>query len=200
MSVAAVTSARNGHWLPLRFAWRELRGGLRGFYVFVACIALGSMAIAGVGSVAASLADGLSRQGQVILGGDLSFDLVQRQASPQELNFLQGRGAVSSAATMRAMARTEGGDAALVEMKAVDAAYPLFGKRSARSAASARCRAGATRRRVRRRGRSDAADAAQYQAGRAADDRRRHLRNPRRARPTSRTSSPAASASARACW
>ena len=89
------------------------------------------MAIAGVGSVAASLADGLSRQGQVILGGDLSFDLVQRQASPQELSFLQDRGAVSSAATMRAMARTlartEGGDAALVEMKAVDAAYPLFG-------------------------------------------------------------------------
>ena len=126
MSVAAVTATRNGHWLPLRFAWREMRGGLRGFYVFVACIALGAMAIAGVGSVAASLADGLARQGQVILGGDLSFELVQRQASPDELAFLQRRGAVSSIATMRAMARTDG-DAALVEMKAVDAAYPLFG-------------------------------------------------------------------------
>ncbi len=130
MSMAAVTTARNGHWLPLRFAWREMRGGLRGFYVFVACIALGSMAIAGVGSVAASLADGLARQGQVILGGDLSFELVQRQASPDELAFLQRRGAVSSIATMRAMARTSArtdGDAALVEMKAVDTAYPLFG-------------------------------------------------------------------------
>ena len=40
--------------LPLRYALRELRGGLRGFYVFIACIALGVMAIAGVGSVAAS--------------------------------------------------------------------------------------------------------------------------------------------------
>ena len=52
-------AARHGHWLPLRFALRELRGGLHGFYVFIACIALGSMAIAGVGSLAASLADGL---------------------------------------------------------------------------------------------------------------------------------------------
>ena len=41
--------------LALRYALRELRGGLRGFYVFIACIALGVMAIAGVGSVAASL-------------------------------------------------------------------------------------------------------------------------------------------------
>ena len=106
---------KNG-WLPLRYALRELRGGLRGFYVFLACIALGSMAIAGVGSVAASLADGLSRQGQVILGGDLSFELVQRQANAQELAFLNGKGRLSEIATMRAMARTSartGGDAAL---------------------------------------------------------------------------------------
>jgi putative ABC transport system permease protein len=114
--------------LPLRFAWRELRGGLHGFYVFVTCIALGSMAIAGVGSVAASLAAGLARQGQVILGGDLSFTLIQREAKPDELAFLQSCGQVSSAATMRAMARDPGGEATLVEMKAVDAAYPLFGQ------------------------------------------------------------------------
>jgi len=127
MSSAEVATAQNGRWLPLRFAWRELRGGLQGFYVFVACIALGSMAIAGVGSMAASLADGLARQGQVILGGDLSFTLVQREARPPELAFLQSRGKVSSAATLRAMARTAG-QATLVEMKAVDAAYPLFGQ------------------------------------------------------------------------
>jgi putative ABC transport system permease protein len=119
---------RVGAALPLRYALRELRGGLRGFYVFVACIALGSMAIAGVGAVAASLADGLSRQGQTILGGDLSFALPQREASPAERAFLQGRGRLSAAATMRAMARSEAGEAALVEIKAVDAAYPLFGQ------------------------------------------------------------------------
>ncbi len=114
-------------WLPLRFALREMRGGLRGFYVFIACIALGSMAIAGVGSLAASLSDGLTREGQVILGGDLSFSLIQRQAKPNERAFLQEHGKVSSAASLRAMARTPNGEATLVELKAVDKAYPLFG-------------------------------------------------------------------------
>jgi putative ABC transport system permease protein len=114
--------------LPLRFALREMRSGLRGFYVFIACIALGAMAIAGVGSLAASLADGLARQGRVILGGDLAFSLITRQASPQELDFLKSHGDVSSAATLRAMARTADGRATLVEIKAVDGAYPLFGE------------------------------------------------------------------------
>ena len=102
--------------------------GLRGFYVFIACIALGCMAIAGVGSLAASLADGLARQGQVILGGDLSFTLIQREVTPDERAFLDSHGKVSSAATLRAMARTADGKATLVEMKAVDGAYPLFGQ------------------------------------------------------------------------
>ena len=44
--------------IAARLAFRELRGGLRGFGIFIACIALGVFAIAGVGSVAASLADG----------------------------------------------------------------------------------------------------------------------------------------------
>ena len=50
--------AATNRWLPLRLALRELRGGLSGFYVFIACIALGVMAIAGVGSVSASLVEG----------------------------------------------------------------------------------------------------------------------------------------------
>ena len=85
------------------------------------------MSIAGVGSLAASLADGLARQGQVILGGDLAFTLIQREATPQERDFLQSHGTVSAAATLRAMARAAGGQATLVEMKAVDGAYPLYG-------------------------------------------------------------------------
>ena len=127
MSAAEYTSNPGGRWLPLRFALREMRGGLRGFYVFIACIALGSMAIAGVGSLAASLSDGLAREGQVILGGDLQFTLTQRQAKPDERAFLQEHGKVSSAALLRAMARTPDGEATLVELKAVDKAYPLFG-------------------------------------------------------------------------
>ena len=134
-----------------RFAWRDLRGGLRGFGVFIACIALGVLAIAGVGSVAASLTDGIGKAGRVILGGDLAFTLIQREADDTERAFLDAHGAVSAAASLRAMARpvarpvapaaspplssaptnrpTEapGTAATLVEVKAVDDRYPLFG-------------------------------------------------------------------------
>jgi putative ABC transport system permease protein len=114
--------------LSVRYAFRELRGGLRGFYVFIACIALGVMAIAGVGSVAASLNDGLMREGRTLLGGDVAFSLFQREAKPEEIAFLRSRGQVSLAATMRAMVRAADGRLALVELKAVDDAYPLLGK------------------------------------------------------------------------
>ena len=113
--------------LPLRFALRELRGGLRGFYVFIACIALGVMAIAGVGAVASGLADGLAREGRMILGGDLAFSLSLREATSEERAFIERHGRMSLAATMRAMARTPDGRTAPVEVKAVDAAYPLYG-------------------------------------------------------------------------
>jgi putative ABC transport system permease protein len=113
--------------LPLRFAWRELRGGMRGFGVFIACIALGVMTIAGVGSVAKSLSEGLSRAGGMILGGDLAFSLVQREANDSERAFIDAHGAVSVAATLPTMSRTSDGRSALVEVKAVDDAYPLLG-------------------------------------------------------------------------
>ena len=113
--------------LPLRFALREMRSGLRGFAVFIGCIALGVTAIAGVGSVAGSLAEGLAREGSVILGGDVAFSLIQREANAAERQFLDRQGTVSVAATMRAMAQSRQGGIALVEMKAVDGRYPLYG-------------------------------------------------------------------------
>jgi putative ABC transport system permease protein len=129
MSMAS-ESIQNGRGtsLALRYALRELRGGLRGFYVFIACIALGVMAIAGVGSVAASLGDGLAREGRTLLGGDVAFSLIQREAKPDEVAFLRSRGEVSVAATLRGMARTGDGRLALVEMKAVDSVYPMLGE------------------------------------------------------------------------
>ena len=114
--------------LALRYALREMRSGLRGFYVFIACIALGVMAIAGVGSVAASLSEGLSREGRTLLGGDVAFSLIQREATPKELAFLRARGEVSVAAALRVMARSGDGKLALVELKAVDGNYPMFGE------------------------------------------------------------------------
>ena len=114
--------------LAARFALREMRSGLRGFGIFLACIALGVAAIAGVGSVARGMTDGIEREGGAILGGDLAFNLVQRQANTAERAFLDRTGAVSEVATLRAMARKDdGSDQALVELKAVDDAYPLAG-------------------------------------------------------------------------
>src|ERR1700761_8932567 len=128
MTLAIETRRKSGGAsLPLRFAWRELRGGLRGFYVFIACIALGVMAIAGVGSVAASLGDGLAREGRTLLGGDVSFSLIQREAKPDEVDDLRTRGKVSVTAMLRAMARSADGQVALVEIKAVDDTYPMLG-------------------------------------------------------------------------
>ena len=117
-----------GSSLALRYALRELRSGLRGFYVFIACIALGVMAIAGVGSVAASLSEGLTREGRTLLGGDAAFSLIQREAKPEEVAFLRTRGEVSVAAALRTMARTGDGKLALVELKAVDNKYPMLGE------------------------------------------------------------------------
>jgi putative ABC transport system permease protein len=129
MSVASETiSQGRASSLALRYALRELRSGLRGFYVFIACIALGVMAIAGVGSVAASLSEGLTREGRTLLGGDVAFSLIQREAKPDEVAFLRSRGEVSVAATLRGMARAGDGRLALVELKAVDASYPMLGE------------------------------------------------------------------------
>ena len=48
----ALTGWLAGAW---RIARRELRGGVAGFRVFLACLALGVAAIAAVGSVGASI-------------------------------------------------------------------------------------------------------------------------------------------------
>jgi putative ABC transport system permease protein len=122
-----MTFAAPSRGLSLRLALRELRGGVRGFGVFIACIALGVFAIAGVGSSAQALVDGLARGGRAILGGDLSFNLIQREANAEERAFIGTLGRVSAVATLRTMARTADGRTALIEMKAVDGAYPLYG-------------------------------------------------------------------------
>jgi putative ABC transport system permease protein len=111
----------------LRLALRELRGGLKGFGIFLACIALGVAAIAGVSSLSRSLTDGIGREGRRILGGDMAFSLLQREANEAEQAFLASKGQVNSIASMRAMALAGEKGSALVELKAVDAGYPRVG-------------------------------------------------------------------------
>jgi putative ABC transport system permease protein len=112
----------------LRFAARDLRGGLEGLRIFLACIALGVGAIVAVNSLARALDDGLAREGRTILGGDAAFTLVHRELTPDERQFLSARGELSKVAGLRAMARNFAGDAALVDLKAVDASWPRLGE------------------------------------------------------------------------
>lgn len=114
--------------LAVRFSLREMRRGLSGFFIFLSCIALGVAAIGGVNSVARAISAGVANEGQVLLGGDIRFELNQREATIAEHAFLQSLGTLAISASMRSMARLEdGSDQALVEVKAVDGAYPLYG-------------------------------------------------------------------------
>ena len=114
--------------LAVRLALRELRGGLRGFYIFLICLSLGVAAISGVGSLASALRASLDAQGRAILGGDIKFSLAQRRATPDERAFLDNLGTVSETANLRSIARKPDlSDQTLVELKAVDGAYPLYG-------------------------------------------------------------------------
>lgn len=119
--------------LAFRFAMRELRGGLKGFRVFLACLALGVAAVAAVGSVRTAIATGLSEQGRAILGGDAELRLTYRRAAAEEMAAVRAVGDVSEIVDFRSMAvaqsritgETERG---LTQVKGVDAAYPLYGE------------------------------------------------------------------------
>jgi putative ABC transport system permease protein len=114
--------------LALRLARREMRGGLRGFGVFLACLTLGVAAIAGIGSLAAAVGAGLAGDARTLLGGDIELHLANRAASPAQRDFLARAGRLSEVAQMRAMARSAAVDRrSLIELKAVDGAYPLYG-------------------------------------------------------------------------
>ncbi|HEV7255046.1 MAG TPA: ABC transporter permease [Mesorhizobium sp.] len=107
-----------------------MRAGLRGFGIFIACIALGVGAIGGVNSVARAINGGVAEQGQTLLGGDIRFELVHREATPVEFAYFQSLGTVARNANMRSMAlREDGTNQTLVQVKAVDPAlYPLYGE------------------------------------------------------------------------
>lgn len=113
----------------IALAFRDLRGGIRGFYTFIACIALGVAVITAVGGLSDAIDGGLERQGERILGGDMTFSRMHRPASQEERAWFTSKGRLSESATARAMARrTDGAAQALIEIKAVDDAYPLVGR------------------------------------------------------------------------
>ena len=119
--------------LALRFALRELRGGVRGFRIFLACIAIGVTAIAGATSMNQSVKAGIEGDAQPLLGGDLQARISARPAGEPELAGLRQNAIVSTLIQLRSMARTESDTGevktrTLIELKAVDRNYPLYGE------------------------------------------------------------------------
>ncbi|MEL6464313.1 MAG: FtsX-like permease family protein [Pseudomonadota bacterium] len=114
-----------------RFARRELRGGLRGFRIFLGCLALGVAAIAAVGSVRSAIEAGLEREGAALLGGDAELDFTYRFATDAERAWMEDAATeVSEIADFRSMAvvdRDGTAERGLTQIKAVDGSYPLIG-------------------------------------------------------------------------
>ncbi len=110
-----------------RIARRELRGGVRGFRVFLACLAIGVAAIAAIGTVRGAIEAGLSQQGAVILGGDAEIQLTYRYATPEERSWMEAQGDVSEVVDFRSMLVTDAEERALTQVKGVDGLYPLYG-------------------------------------------------------------------------
>ncbi len=113
--------------LAFRFAARELRAGVAGFRIFLACLALGVAAIAAAGSTAQAFREGLEAQAREILGGDIRINTGQRRFTSQEQAAFAAKGQVSYSVVVRAMAQTPAGDRRLVELRGVDDLYPLAG-------------------------------------------------------------------------
>ena len=130
MTGGAMTGAgaADGIRLALTIARRELRGGVRGLWIVLLCLALGVGVIAAVGTLRAAVDAGLASDGRALLGGDLEID-GGSQPLPESLrDWLHAQGATTSDVTqMRSMLVAPNGERQLIELKAVDDDWPLVG-------------------------------------------------------------------------
>ncbi|MEM7722611.1 MAG: FtsX-like permease family protein [Pseudomonadota bacterium] len=116
----------------IRIARRELRGGLKGFRIFLACLALGVAAIAAVGTVREAIQAGLTREGAIILGGDAEMSFTYRFATEDERDFMEAIATeVSETVDFRSMVvvdRDGGPERGLTQVRGVDDVYPIYGE------------------------------------------------------------------------
>ncbi|NBU85148.1 MAG: ABC transporter permease, partial [Sphingomonadaceae bacterium] len=110
-----------------RLALRDLRGSRAGLRLLAICLFLGVAALAGIGSLSSAILGGLADRGQLLLGGDVQFELAQRTAAPEERQAIDRLGCVSEVVRMRAMAALpDNSRAVLAELKGVDQALSLI--------------------------------------------------------------------------
>ncbi|MEQ1499182.1 MAG: FtsX-like permease family protein [Novosphingobium sp.] len=108
-------------------ARRDLSARFRGLRLLLVCLFLGVGALAAIGTLTGAIEQELGSRGQVILGGDLEIAVWQRGASLEETAEFARAGKVSGGIRLQAMARA-GDLAAPIELKAIDTAWPLYGK------------------------------------------------------------------------
>jgi len=109
-----------------RIARRDLNGRFKGLRLLLVCIFLGTAALAAIGTLTSAIERELAASGQELLGGDLEVEVWQRDLSNAELAALGEYGKVSGGFRLQAMASTPDA-AAPIELKAVDARWPMFG-------------------------------------------------------------------------
>ncbi|MFN4240885.1 MAG: ABC transporter permease [Erythrobacter cryptus] len=110
-----------------RIARRDLNPRFRGLRLLLVCLFLGTAALAAIGSLTTAIERELARSGRELLGGDLEVALWQRDLAAPERAALARLGTISSGYRLQAMASTPAA-AAPIELKAVDARWPLFGQ------------------------------------------------------------------------
>lgn len=115
--------------LALTLARRELRGGVRGLWIVLLCLALGTAVIAAVGTLRSAVEAGLAADGMALLGGDLEIDGGAQPLPDALRTWLHDRGAtISDITQMRSLlVSPASGERQLIELKAVDSAWPLAG-------------------------------------------------------------------------
>ena len=110
-----------------RIARRDLNARFKGLRLLLVCLFLGTGAIAAIGTLTSAIENELASRGQVLLGGDMQVSVWQREPTPEEIAALEEYGEVSGGVRLQVMANA-GENAAPVELKAVDEAYPLYGR------------------------------------------------------------------------
>lgn len=113
--------------VSIKLALSELSGGLKGFWIYLACLALGTAAIAAAGSVTETFSRGVAGEARNLLGADAQFTTAQRLPSAEERAFAASLGEVSETVSLDVMGAA-GDVRSQVDIRAVDEAYPLIGE------------------------------------------------------------------------
>ncbi|MCW3796264.1 FtsX-like permease family protein [Sphingomonas sp. BN140010] len=108
-------------------ARRDLRGGIGGLWLLLACLTIAVAGLASVTSLASSIRSALAENSRGLLGGDLLLSTAQRSATAEELSAMRRLGAVAESVTTRANVVAPGGSA-LVELSGVGPGWPLAGR------------------------------------------------------------------------